>query len=410
MKKNLLAITGIFFPHNETITHITFKHLCNLNYNIDVISFKGSIDKTIKKHLNNNKNIVINYIDFDWKKIFINKQNLNIFNIFKYLLIFKKKCLKIIKEKDYSVLYSNSVPNYSHYFAYLIKRKLGSEVEWYASFTDPICNNPYIDEMKNKKGIFARINYYLNKYIYYRKKYQKLPLKYADKLIFLSEELRDFIVGSNEVLLKKSIVIPLTYVEEWDSYKKLINVPSKFNEEKIKFIHFGNIYGLRKIDLFLDAIFSMKNELISKKIEFHQYGDIDKRTMNNLKKYSLDGLFFVHNKVNYDCCVNLLKNDADVLLIFDTILEDNKVQPFLPSKVLDYLLVNKPIFSITSKKSPLYTMLNDKHICVMYNIDSIVNGIKKQIKHVKSVDNNYCQFENKKVIRDTLGQYLDIIE
>ena len=94
--------------------------------------------------------------------------------------------------------------------------------------------------------------------------------------------------------------------------------------------------------------------------------------MNNLKKYSLDGLFFVHNKVNYDCCVNLLKNDADVLLIFDTILEDNKVQPFLPSKVLDYLLVNKPIFSITSKKSPLYTMLNDKHICVMYNIDSIV--------------------------------------
>ena len=185
MKKNLLAITGVFFPHNETITQISFKHLCQLDYNIDVISFKGDEDKTFNNYLNNKKNINVKYVNYNWRNIYISKKNLNIFKVFKNLILYKKLCLNSIIEKKYDILYSNSMPNYNHYFAFLVKKKLGNNIKWYASFTDPIYKNPYIDEYKNN-GISGKINYFLNKYIYYRKKYQSLPLKYADKLLFIS--------------------------------------------------------------------------------------------------------------------------------------------------------------------------------------------------------------------------------
>ena len=145
-----------------------------------------------------------------------------------------------------------------------------------------------------------------------------------------------------------------------------------------------------------------------KKVEFYQYGDVDNNTVNYILDNSLENIFIIHSKVDYNKCVTLMKNDADVLLVFDTIIDLNKVQPFLPSKVLDYLLVSKPIFSITAKHSHVYSMLKDKHICVMYDVDDIIKVIKKQIENIKIVNNNYGKFENKFVIKNTLGKFLEI--
>lgn len=408
MKKNLLAITGTFFPHNETITHISFKHLCELDYNIDVVSFKGDEDKTIKKHINGCENINVKYVNFDFRKIYIKIRNKNIFKITSALIKYRKLCLECIKEKKYDILYSNSTPNYTHYFAYLVKKKLGKDIKWYASITDPICDNPYINEMKYSKRIFEKIDYILNKYIYYKKKYQELPLKYADKLIFISEELRDFVIGENKELLKKSVVVPLTYVEEWNSYKNLLDTPSKFNKKKIKFVHFGNIYGLRKINAFLDAINILKKDNNMDNVEFHQYGAVYGEALKYVNDNNLNNIFIIHKRVDYDKCVDLMKNEADVLMVFDTIVDEDKVQPFLPSKILDYLLVGKPIFSVTTKHSPVYRMVKDKHICAMYDVNDIIKCIKKQIKNIKIINNDYKQYENRKVIKNTFGKELDI--
>lgn len=204
------------------------------------------------------------------------------------------------------------------------------------------------------------------------------------------------------------MIVSLIYVEEWGGYKKLIDSKSSFNKNKIKFIHFGNIYGLRKIYAFLDVVKILKNDGMLEKVEFHKYGDVDNNTVNYILDNSLENIFIIHSKVDYNKCVTLMKNDADVLLVFDTIIDLNKIQPFLPSKVLDYLLVSKPIFSITTKHSPVYSMLKDKHICVMYDVDDIIKGIKKQLKNIKIVENDFKKYENKYVIKNTIGKYLDL--
>jgi glycosyltransferase involved in cell wall biosynthesis len=301
------------------------------------------------------------------------------------------------------------MPNFTHYAAYLVKKKFGNEIKWYASFSDPIKNNPYIEDMKNNK-LFSknRILYFIQKKFYYKKKYQDLALKYADKLIFINEELRDFFIEGNEDLLKKSIIVPLNYVEEWDVYNDLIKYTPKFNNNsKINFIHFGNIYGLRKIDYFLEALLELRNEIpnLEEKIQFIQYGEVEKNQLEKIKCYKLGELVKINNKINYNDCIQKMKYEADVLVVFDTILDEGKIQPFLPSKILDYLLIRKPIFSITTRKSPLYSLINQKHICVTYDVKQIKKGIIKQINNIKVIENNYEMYENKKIIEETATKH-----
>ena len=420
MKKSLLAITGVFMPHNDTITQITYKHLCNLDYDIDVVSFKSEKDLSMEKILSSDKKFKkfhIHYLNRDWKKVYVSKSNFNIFSIFKNMALFNKKSLSMIKNKKYDILYSNSVPNYTHYAAYLIKKKLGKNIKWYASFSDPIIDNPYVEAMK-RKNIFTKdmLAYFLQKIIHYRKKYQNLPLKYADKLIFISEELRDYYIKGDEKLLKKSIVIPITYVKEWPMYKDLLELKSINNKEKsnnkIKFMHFGNIYGLRKIDLFIQAISELKNEIdnFDQKIEIHQYGNIEQNQLNLINKYNIQDIFKVHKRVDYNQCLKLMQKEADVLVVFDTILREDKIQPFLPSKTIEYLLTQKPIFSVTTKNSPTYRLLNNSHICASYNIVDMKQAILKQLKNVKGVSTDYTKYENTYVINSMLGKELDICE
>ena len=409
MKKRLLAITGVFMPYNDTITQITYKHLCNLDYNIDVVAFTSKKDESIINELEkdeNYKKFNMKYINKDFDSVNFSKKNLNIFKIILCIRKLYKKSKELSKKQKYDVLYSNSMPNYTHFAAYLVKKRLGSNIKWYASFSDPIINNPYINVLKRKNIIL----YLLQKTIFYKNKYQNYALKYADKLIFMSEELRDFVIGSNKDLLSKSIVIPITYIESWDSYKTLIEYKPKFEKKIINFMHFGNIYGLREIELFLIALKQLKleNKDVMKNVIIHQYGNIEPRKRALIKKYDVDDIFIVHERVDYHTCLNLMKEKASVLVIFDTILPDNKIQPFLPSKILEYLLARKPIYAVTSKKSPTYRILNKDHICTNYSIDSIKKTLLKQIQNIKPIENNYKNYENKFVIKRELKKELNV--
>lgn len=415
MKESLLALTGVFMPHNETITQITYKHLCNLDYKVDVVAFKSKKDISMEKILSKDKNYKkfnVHYLNEDWKNVYVSKTNFNIFKIIKNINLFYKKSLSMVNKKNYSILYSNSVPNYTHYAAYLVKKKLGNKIKWYASFSDPIVDNPYVDGMK-RKNIFTKdmVAYFFQKIIHYKKKYQINALKYADKLIFISEELRNYITKGDPKLLKKSIVIPITYIEEWPMYNNLINTEFKFKKnKKIKFMHFGNIYGLRKTNLFMNALSELKKEVPNFKdlIEVHQYGNIEKNQSKLIDMYGIKDIFKIHKRVDYDECINMMKEEADVLLIFDTIVSENEIQPFLPSKTLEYILTQKPIFSVTTKNSPIYRLLNKKHICTLYNVSDIKAAILNQLKNIKKVSTNYQIYENKYVIKNTLGKDLKI--
>ncbi|MBR2997847.1 MAG: hypothetical protein IKF37_02085 [Bacilli bacterium] len=412
-KKRILALPGVFLPHNETITQITYKILCNLDYEIDVLAFKALPDRYFEDYIKNDKKFKkfnINYIDIDWKKLDFNSKNPNFLRTIKYINLYIEKAMELASKNEYDCVFSFSMPNYTHLAAYKIKKKYNEKIKWFASYSDPIHKNLYVEQLKNEK-LKTKILYILLKLIVYRKKYQDVTLKYANKLIFISDALKKYVTEDKKEYYKKSIIYPITYVKEWPNYQKLTEVSKNkdnLKDNKIVFAHFGNIYGLRKIDKFLEAL----NELIKekkidpKKIEIHQYGDVDKNQINLFKGSEV---LFVHDRVDYDKCIELMKK-SDVLLIFDTIVDENEIQPFLPSKITDYLLTNKPIFAVTTKNSPLYDIINKKHICASYNIENIKECLLKQINNIDNVSNDIKKYDNDYVSKRVFKDLLDVIE
>lgn len=365
-KKNILVIPGAFVPYNDTVTLLTYKRLRTLDANLDVFALKGKVDKGIKEELDkdiNFKKFNIEYFAEYNNTITIAqpyKLPLGLINMFRYV----RKSIKKSKDKNYDEVYTSSVPGISHICGYYIKKK-NPNIKWTASFSDPIKGSPYKkDPDLKKRSIFYRIAFNVGSFIYMNNKYEEVAIDNADKLVFICEEQRDFTLSqydNKDEIIKKCIIEPLTYIPEWKMYKDLMNAP-KVNNLPKQAVHLGRLYGLRKIDNFLEALKDLNEEIdnLHEKIVFHQYSEIQPYDIQKIKDYNLNKVFIVHDKVSYQESVNIMKN-ADILVLFDTIMHDEPIQPYLPSKITEYLLLNKPILGICENNSPSYRLLKDDH-------------------------------------------------
>lgn len=384
MKKRMLLIPGAFVPTNDTVTLLTYKRLKHLNLDIDVLALKGKEDAGLKEELLKDNDFVKFDIEtcLDYGNTICISHPLRLpvglINMYRYI----NKAYKKFTSKKYDYIYTSSVPGISHFCGYKIK-KHNKDVMWYASFSDPIKGSPYKkDPNLEKRSIFYKIAFRVGSFIYMNNKYEEVAIKHADKLIFICDEQRDFTLSqypNSEELKKKSIILPLCYVEDWKMYTDLI-VDDRMTNIPKKAVHLGRLYGLRTIDTFLIALKELKedDDELAKKIVFHQYSEIQKEDVEFINKNKLNDIFVVHDKVSYDESLNIMK-EADILVLFDTLMKDEPIQPYLPSKIVEYLLLRKDILGICAENSPSYRILRE----YSYNtIGYTKDDIKKNIKHL----------------------------
>lgn len=378
----MFVIPGSFVPYNDTVTLLTYKRLKNLDLDMDVFAFKGKADQGLLKELEKDK---------DFKKFNItytsNLDNavpryhpirlpLGIVLSIKYVF----DSLKEFNKKEYKYLFTSIVPGISHIAGYFIKKKYPNVI-WYASFSDPFKGSPYKDVDNSDRNVFYRFAFKVGSFFLYNNKYEEAAVNNADKLIFICDEQRDFTINqykNKDELLKKCIIMPLTYIPDWDMYKKLINVETSNNRSK-QAVHLGRLYGLRKIDSFLEALKELKEEdkNLEDKVVFHQYSEIQPNDILKIKEYGLDKLFIIHDKVSYDESTEIMKN-ADILVLFDTLMPNEKVQPYLPSKIVEYLMLKKSILGICDNNSPSYRILNEYgYSTIGSSKDEIKQNIRK---------------------------------
>lgn len=407
----MFVIPGGFVPYNDTVTLLTYKRLRNLNLCLDVFSFKGPEDKGILKELKKDpefKKFNIKYTsDYDFAIARRYPLRLPI----SLVLMWKYTCdsLKEFEKNKYDYLFTSSVPGISHLCGLRIKRKHPG-VKWIASFSDPFKRSPYKNDPDIKKAnIIMKIAFHVGAFIYYNNIYEEVAVKYADKLVFICEEQRDFTLSqypdlNREELMKKSVIYPLTYIEEWDMYKDLIGVKAPINNIK-QAVHLGRLYGLRKIDSFLQALKELNEEdnRLKEKIVFHQYSEIQPSDVEKIKEYHLEELFIVHEKVSYNESVNIMKN-ADVLVLFDTLMPNKKIQPYLPSKIVEYLLLKKPILGICDENSPSYRIMKNYGF---NEVGSSVEDIKHNIKAIINSDYRFNYSLDKLENKEYKGILLD---
>ncbi len=380
----MLLIPGAFVPTNDTVTLLTYKRLKHLDMDIDVFALRGKDDAGLKEELSKDADFfkfdIETCLSYD-NTICINhplRLPLALINMVRYM----NKAYKKFNKKKYDYIYTSSVPGISHFCGNKIK-KHNKDVIWYASFSDPIKGSPYKkDPNLKRRSLFYKIAFYVGSFIYMNNKYEEVAIKNADKLIFICEEQRDFTINqypNSAELEKKSIILPLSYVEDWKMYSDLI-VDSKPNNTPKKAVHLGRLYGLRTIDTFLIALKELKqeDEKLSEKIVFHQYSEIQKEDVEFINKNNLNDVFVLHDKVSYDNSLNIMK-EADILVLFDTLMVNEPVQPYLPSKIVEYLLLKKDILGICASNSPSYRILKDYG----YNtIGYTKEDIKKNIKYL----------------------------
>ena len=387
MKNKILVIPGLFVPANDTVTLLTYKRLKHSDIPIDVLTLRRKEDNGIKKELEADKDFRkfnIEYCCEYENTICINhplRLPLGLINMYRYV----KRSVKKYKEDDYKYIYTSSVPGISHICGNAIKKR-NKDVVWYASFSDPIKGSPYKkDPNLRKRNIFYRIAFHVGSFVYMNNKYEEVAIKNADKLIFICEEQRDFTLSqypNYEELKRKSIILSLCYIDNWKMYQDLIDCEKVVNHPK-RAVHLGRLYGLRTIDTFLEALKELKEEdnNLKNKIVFHQYSEIQKEDIAYIKKNKLEDVFVVHDKVTYDKAIDIMKN-ADILVLFDTIMPNALVQPYLPSKIVEYLLLKKDILGVCCANSPSYRILNQYGFKTLgYSKEDIKNSIKYLIEN-----------------------------
>jgi len=407
MKKNrLLAIPGAFVPTNDTVTLITYKHLRQQDYDIKVMALEATSDQSLKKQLSSDhyfNKFNIEYIaKYDETIATFEKKNIiqGIINMFRYV----KACIKEANSNEYQVVYTSSIPAFTHVAGYFIKRKFKTKIKWVASFSDPLLKSPYKYDKESFReySLLAKIGFIGYITIYMSGMYEKIAMKNADEIIYISEQQKEFMISNyslrhREMLEQKSTIIPLNYIPEWKLYDDMINSTKTEANHPLVVAHFGRVYGLRQIGDLLLALYELKTEYprLEDYIVFHQYGELIKRYQKMIQDYQLESVFVYHDKIPYEEVTQKMI-ECDVLALFDTITKGK--QPYLPSKTLECILMKKEIFAISPSNCPAAELLSSLgYTCTEYSVFDIKERIKDLIKNeLKTYDYELSAFENKK--------------
>lgn len=421
MRKNrILVIPGAFVPVNDTVTLLSYKHLRGADAEIDVIALEGAPDEGIRKNLEQDEAWKKFHVEtccrYDQAVATLQKKNVisGIFYTLKYCLTAAKKGI----EGDYDVIYTSSIPAFTHLAGYWIKKKKGDRVRWIASFSDPLIRSPYKkdEESFREYSLLEKIGFFVYIGIYMNGGYEKICQKAADHVVTICEEQRDFMCAhapDPRQARQKSLVVPLNYIRQWPLYQQLLQRETTPRHRPLVFAHFGRIYGLRKIDRLLEAIRQCKedNPNLAREIVFVQVGQILPRYLDQIRRDHLEDCFQVRDKVSYEQAMAQMKQ-SDGLLLLDTIMPDDQIQPYLPSKSLEYLLLRKPLLILTTPKSPAYRLFTRYgYPCVMNDVAQLKQRIQQLIAYPEAPDSaDLSALENEEATRELvrlLSQPLD---
>ncbi|MCK4731401.1 MAG: glycosyltransferase family 4 protein [Methanophagales archaeon] len=274
-----------------------------------------------------------------------------------------KEGKRILEKRDIEVLISRSSPIISHFVGLILKSLTG--LPWIACFSDPWTLNPYSS--------------YSNKSLF-KKKYQRvheyMELKIfsnANCIIFTTEyTAARYLEKYPSILSNKVSVIPNSYD------------PSEFSEQgfysktdKFTITYIGRFYGIRSPEPFLKALKLLKEEddRISEKIMIKLIGRLDNFDYL-ISKYNLNDIICIINTIPHREVISHLYS-SDVLLLVDAPSETGSM--FLPSKLIEYLHIGKPILAITPEEGASADVVRATRTGIVVPPQDI-EGIKKSIK------------------------------
>lgn len=379
-----------FFPPSIEASGITvFKRIVEKNCKVDVLQgeFNNSndLDNYIDSYINNRFKVQITE-KYDWAS---------------FIFQFIDEGLKLIDD-SYEKIYSRSWLMANHFLASEYKFT-NPDVFWTAEFSDPLIydlnNNPksykqmiidnedYInrvnEQIKKLEGEFPLIEnnssaYFIAEYLVYL---------FCDKIIFTNKNqqevmLNQFPVNVKEYVLAKSEIKPHPTLT--NEFYHLKDIDLDLDNDYINIAYFGNdYYSKRHFESLFYAVESL-NHKHKEKIRVYLYISNEKF----IKKLIPSDKFIVSKPLEYLDFLNATTK-FDVLIVNDVATRNNfDVNPYLPSKLSDYLGSNTDIWALYEKGSSL-SKIDLKYKSDMANYDDCLNQLVKILEDKGFGDENY---------------------
>lgn len=229
------------------------------------------------------------------------------------------------------------------------------------------------------------------------KKVQKIIDK-ATLVSFPSELLKQHMSKNYLGIEIKSIILP-------HAGTKLKNLPARNEDQnifldktKFNILHAGSLLGPRNPKTFLKAFvkFTMAHQdhantsvltIVGKLAKEHT--DIVQYVQDNIRIYDL--------RISYKKSIELLK-EASVLLLIEA---DADFSPFMPGKLADYIMSEKPILALTPYRSEVMRLLGEN-----YPYWSTLNDEEQIYFHLKSLWQCWKSGTLHSYISDNLKYYI----
>ncbi|MBS8273184.1 glycosyltransferase [Thalassospira tepidiphila] len=233
-------------------------------------------------------------------------------------------------QKKYDCIVTRSQYHSAHLVGLHLKRK-HPDLPWIACFSDPWSGSDHQRDIP----IFSN----------YSRRQEEKVLREADRLVFPTRGLLDYMTQSSEGLVKKSSVIPHCF--DPTLYRK--NLPRRetcANEERktLYWRIFGSFYGNRQPDVLLKA-FQLLTAPSNKRVRIEIFGAQHETysLFDHFNKSHNNKEIIYMGQVPHKKALDLMQKSNLLIVIDSTELENSF---YLPSKIIDYFGSGTDVLSI----------------------------------------------------------------
>jgi hypothetical protein len=285
------------------------------------------------------------------------------------------KGIKLAKYQKIDIIFATGSPWSGLISGYLISKFSGKPL--IVDFRDPWINNPF---HQSKGKLFDSWNNWLEKKV----------VNHSSAVSLNTEPLmQEFVERYPDISEDRFFVMPNGF-DSMD-FPSIAGISPNSPKTELTFTHAGFLYGVRDPAVFLDAM-KLANEKLSDsgiQIIFRQIGKIE-------LEYDVFSVYadmiesrniIIEPPMPYKDCLNeLIKSDWLI-----------NVQPAtksqVPSKLYDYLALNKPIMNITPRDGALGQLIVDYKIGELYDFEDREVLTDRLVSIAKDMQQNRFSFE-----------------
>ncbi len=306
--------------------------------------------------------------------------------------------LEIVRKHKIDCIFATGMPWSALIAARMIQ--LFSSVKVIVDFRDPWVNNPYIS---GKSALKERIEQLLEKSI----------VTSADAVILNGEELRKDFLKRYHWLDENKFHTLMNGYDGHDFSQLTTDEKTERTSSQLTLSHAGFLYGARDPKPIFQAIEQIRkgNKKSADKIVFQQIGDV---SLNYDLKDFLEASTCSSNyqpigQVHYKKCLEMMA-DADVLVI---IQQATATQ--IPSKIYEYIFLNKPILTISEKKGALANLISNYrfgHLFAPDEIDELADYLLKRLDEKAACKEPFQYYDARNVfdVKNITKQLEEIIK